>query len=210
MKKTFLSLMALIMCAGLVTAGDAKTYGEGVTLAKAVAIEALLANPEDYAGQKVRVDGVVTGVCKTRGCWMQVSDPDTGNSIKVKVEDGVIVFPYTAMGHEASAEGVFEILQPEPENQPAVATEAKPAAAGHDCPHAKAAAKAATGGCDKEKAAAKAAASGCDKDNAAAKTAASGCDKDKAAAAAAEGGCGSHESTPVQVQIRGTGAVITA
>ena len=70
-----------------------ETYGDGVTLTEAVAIDTLLANPDDYVGRKIRVDGVITGVCKKRGCWMQVTDPDSGNGVRIKVEDGVIVFP---------------------------------------------------------------------------------------------------------------------
>jgi hypothetical protein len=75
-----------------------------------VPIATLLGQPADYVGKTVRVDGVITGVCKKRGCWMQVTDPDTGEGVRIKVEDGVIVFPYTAMGHRTSAEGVFEAI----------------------------------------------------------------------------------------------------
>jgi hypothetical protein len=35
--------------------------------------------------------------------------------VRVKVEDGVIVFPYTAMGKRASAEGVFDAIVLTPE-----------------------------------------------------------------------------------------------
>ena len=95
--------------------GDAVKYGDGVTIDKAVSVETLLAAPDDYLGKTVRVDGVITGVCKKRGCWMQVTDPDTGNGVRIKVDDGVIVFPYTAMGKKASAEGVFEAITLTPE-----------------------------------------------------------------------------------------------
>ncbi len=95
--------------------GDAAEYGDGVTIDKAVAVETLLASPDDYVGKTIRVDGVITGVCKKRGCWMQVTDPDTGNGVRIKVDDGVIVFPYEAMGKKASAEGVFEAIALTPE-----------------------------------------------------------------------------------------------
>lgn len=95
--------------------GDAAEYGDGVTIEKAVDVETLLASPDDYIGKTVRVDGVITGVCKKRGCWMQVTNPDTGNGVRIKVDDGVIVFPYTAMGKKASAEGVFEAITLTPE-----------------------------------------------------------------------------------------------
>lgn len=106
---TFLATVPV--CAG----SDAAEYGDGVTLDEAVAVETLLAAPDDYLGKTVRVDGVITGVCKKRGCWMQVTDPETGTGVRIKVDDGVIVFPYEAMGKKASAEGVFEAITLTPE-----------------------------------------------------------------------------------------------
>lgn len=96
-------------------AGDATEYGNGVTLDHAVDVETLIGSPDDYLGKTVRVDGVITGVCKKRGCWMQVTNPDTGNGVRIKVDDGVIVFPYEAMGKKATAEGVFEAISLSPE-----------------------------------------------------------------------------------------------
>ena len=110
-----LSMAVFAMAAAPVMAGEAESYGDGVTLDEAVAIDVLLSNPNDYVGRKVRVDGVITAVCKKRGCWMQVTDPESGNGVRIKVEDGVIVFPYTSMGHEAQAEGIFEAIKLTPE-----------------------------------------------------------------------------------------------
>ena len=116
MRRTFVIGLGLSFFLVLpVAAGDAVSYGDGVTIAKAVPMEKLLGSPDEYLGKTVRVDGVITGVCKKRGCWMQVTDPETGNGVRIKVEDGVIVFPYTAMGKKASAEGVFDAITLTPE-----------------------------------------------------------------------------------------------
>jgi hypothetical protein len=80
-------------------------YGEGVTLATSVNVDELLANADKYAGQRVRIEGTVTDVCKMAGCWMQVQGTDGGKSIKFKVTDGVMVFPQSAIGKQAVAEG---------------------------------------------------------------------------------------------------------
>ncbi len=106
-RNLILVTFVILLVAGSALAGDSTKYGEGVTLEKAVSIEPLLASPAEYLGQEVRVDGTITGVCKKRGCWMQVTD-ENGNGVRVKVEDGVIVFPATSMGNTASAQGVFE------------------------------------------------------------------------------------------------------
>ena len=110
-----LSIAVIAITAVPAIAGDSESYGEGVSLDEPVAIDVLLANPNDYVGRRVRVDGVITAVCKKRGCWMQVTDPESGNGIRIKVEDGVIVFPYTSMGREAQAEGIFEAIKLTPE-----------------------------------------------------------------------------------------------
>lgn len=107
--------LAFLATVPVFAGGDAAEYGNGVTIEQAVAVETLLASPDDYLGKTIRVDGVITGVCKKRGCWMQVTDPDTGNGVRIKVDDGVIVFPYEAMGKKASAEGVFEAIALSPE-----------------------------------------------------------------------------------------------
>jgi hypothetical protein len=116
--KRICTAIALVMLSAIPTfAGDSdgEVYGEGVTLQETLSIAQLLAEPDQYTGKKVRVNGVITGVCRKRGCWMQVTNPETGEGIRVKVEDGVIVFPYSAMGQETSVEGVFEAIQLTPE-----------------------------------------------------------------------------------------------
>lgn len=137
MRRTFgITLALAFLATSTVIAGDAVEYGGGVTLDRAVAVEALLGTPDDYLGKKVRVDGVITGVCQKRGCWMQVTDPDTGQGVRIKVEDGVIVFPYTAMGKKTAAEGIFEAITLTPEQVKARAEQQAAEhkhAAGEDC-----------------------------------------------------------------------------
>ena len=125
MKRSLAMAFSVILTAASVLAGDAaeSTYGAGVTLEQPFTISQLLSSPDDFIGRKVRVDGVVSAVCAHRGCWMQVKDPKTENGIRIKVEDGVIVFPASAVGKSASAEGVFEAMTVGP---------APPAATSHE------------------------------------------------------------------------------
>ena len=94
--------------------GTGKTYGAGVKATRAVAVKALLDEPTSYVGKVVRVDGVVSAVCQSMGCWLEISDPDIGRGVRFKVKDGVIVFPRDAQGRRASAEGVFEEIATSP------------------------------------------------------------------------------------------------
>jgi hypothetical protein len=94
-------------------AGDAgKTYGEGLTGEETIAISELLSRGDEYLGQVVRVEGIITGVCKKRGCWMSIASEDEDfQEIRIKVDDGVIVFPMEAKGRLAVAEGVLEKVE---------------------------------------------------------------------------------------------------
>jgi hypothetical protein len=137
MKRLLILTCVMVLSSAMAGAGETtESYGEGVTLEQAVPIETLLENADDYVGKTVRVDGVITGVCKKRGCWMQVSNPETGQGVRIKVEDGVIVFPYTAMGLEASAEGVFEAIKLSPEQIEARRKAAHDHGEGDDCERA--------------------------------------------------------------------------
>ena len=48
-------------------------------------------------------------VCKERGCWIKVASDKEFESIRFKVDDGVIVFPLDAKGKTARAEGVVSV-----------------------------------------------------------------------------------------------------
>lgn len=91
---------------------QAETFGAGVDLEETTDIAAILAAPEDFDGKAVRVEGQVHEVCRMAGCWMEiVSDDGTGTPLKVKVDDGVIVFPVSTRGHQAIAQGTVEVKE---------------------------------------------------------------------------------------------------
>jgi hypothetical protein len=89
----------------------AQTFGAGVKLAQATSIDQILANPKDWNGKTVRVDGMITDVCPKRGCWMELAGDKPGQKLKFKVTDGEMVFPMDAKGQRASAEGVIAVKE---------------------------------------------------------------------------------------------------
>jgi hypothetical protein len=94
--------------------GDEAKLGKGVALEKATPIELLTTKPKDFVGKTVRVDGIAKAVCAEMGCWMAIAVEETdpaSPTVRVKVEDGVIVFPMSAKGKKVSAEGVFEVIR---------------------------------------------------------------------------------------------------
>lgn len=89
----------------------AKDYGAGVGSGKPEKVSAILENPASYVGKRVLVEGVIVDVCKARGCWMELSGDKPGQKLKIKVEDGVIVFPLEARGKKAVVAGTLEELK---------------------------------------------------------------------------------------------------
>ena len=110
-------LAAVLTVAGVTAqeaAREGKIYGDGVTLARSVPVAALLETPAAHVGKSVRVDGVVSKVCQSMGCWLEIADPALGRGIRFKARDGVIVFPKDASGRKVSAQGTFEEIATSP------------------------------------------------------------------------------------------------
>jgi hypothetical protein len=86
-------------------------YGEPLTLTTLTPVSVLAARPDDFVGETVMVEGVVTEVCERMGCWMMIAADDGDAAFQIKVDDGVIVFPQEAVGKRARAEGVVEKIE---------------------------------------------------------------------------------------------------
>jgi hypothetical protein len=83
-------------------------YGEQITMTDTTLISSILTDPDAYVGERVLVHGTVVEVCEKRGCWLELASDREYETLRVKVEDGVIVFPLSARGRHAVVEGVIE------------------------------------------------------------------------------------------------------
>ena len=90
---------------------SAKTFGQDVTLTEETAISAIIDNPANYVGKKIKVSGLVVDVCSTRGCWIYLAGDRDFEKIRIKVTDGEIVFPMEARGKVAVVEGIVESME---------------------------------------------------------------------------------------------------
>jgi hypothetical protein len=86
---------------------EGKVFGKGVSAPDTMLVSELLGNPEAYIGKTVRVKGTAVGVCAHRGCWVSIASDQEGETVRVKVKDGVIVFPPEITGDMVIAEGVW-------------------------------------------------------------------------------------------------------
>jgi hypothetical protein len=107
--RSLLPVVALLSAIGCSRAKvEGTVYGDRPTLKDTTLVSAILTAPETHLGQRVLVTGTVVQVCEARGCWLQLGSDRPSETLKVKVEDGVIVFPMTARGKKAVVEGVVE------------------------------------------------------------------------------------------------------
>lgn len=81
--------------------------GAPLTVKEAMPLASLMASPDPWVGKTVQVKGRVTEVCEMAGCWMNLTDNE-GHLLRIKVDDGVIVFPKSSVGKQAIAEGKLE------------------------------------------------------------------------------------------------------
>lgn len=82
--------------------------GKPLTLKDHLSVSRLVADPDPLVGKTVQVKGKITEVCQMMGCWMNLVEPGTTKSVRIKVNDGEIVFPKDSIGKMAIAEGTMK------------------------------------------------------------------------------------------------------
>lgn len=82
-------------------------YGKSFSFNNPFSVSDLFNNSIDQIDKKIIVKGQIIEVCPMRGCWVQIIDSDENNSIRIKVKDGEIVFPLSAIGANIVVEGIL-------------------------------------------------------------------------------------------------------
>lgn len=98
-------------CAPSPASMEGTPYGEPLTLDAVTPISLIADAPEVWLGQRVLVRGTVVEVCAMKGCWMDLASDGDFETIRVKVDDGVITFPLSARGKTALVEGTVEKIE---------------------------------------------------------------------------------------------------
>jgi hypothetical protein len=106
--------MPVVCCLLLVTVAllSAETrLGKPIQAKHSIAVADLMSDPARHAGKTVQVKGKITETCERMGCWMNLADESSGQRVRIKVNDGEIVFPKTAVGKVAVARGKLVKLE---------------------------------------------------------------------------------------------------
>ncbi|MFN8668097.1 MAG: DUF4920 domain-containing protein [Gemmatimonadaceae bacterium] len=108
-----LRVSALALAFSAITAATAfaqsKDYGKALTLRDVTPISSILKDPKAYEGKRVLVEGLIIEVCEERGCWIRIASDKAFESLRFKVDDGVMTFPQEARGRTVQAEGVVKV-----------------------------------------------------------------------------------------------------
>ena len=110
MRKVFFGLAIAATATVAFAAGGAIKLGRPLILTQPQPVREILANPDALVGKAVQVKGKVTEVCQMAGCWMALADLETAQVLRVKVNDGDLVFPKESVGRIAIAEGTLTKL----------------------------------------------------------------------------------------------------
>jgi hypothetical protein len=80
-----------------------KKFGQPVTEANSTTLTDLVKEPGKFSDQTVRTEGVVSAVCKSMGCWMEIAD--TSGQAHIKMAGHSFFVPREANGHRAVVQG---------------------------------------------------------------------------------------------------------
>ena len=102
-----------VLCLTVGLSAAQKRYGKPLALKETTKISDIYANPDKYKDKRVKVQGPIVDVCTERGCWIAIGSDQDFQSIRFKVDDGVIVFPVSIKGLTATVEAqASQIVQP--------------------------------------------------------------------------------------------------
>ncbi|WP_374074191.1 DUF4920 domain-containing protein [Bdellovibrio bacteriovorus] len=102
------SLIFVLVTVFAMGAFAGKKFGAGAKFSDAIPMSKIMKTPESYVGKEVTVSGVIVDVCAKRGCWMQLTTDYQSEKVRIKVNDGEMVFPLESRGKKAAAKGEFK------------------------------------------------------------------------------------------------------
>ncbi len=83
--------------------------GAPFTMTNRVTLDAVISDAKSYAGKTVRIDGVVSAVCRKKGCWMTLGGSDKSARARISFKDYAFFVPLDCAGAKTSIEGVVEL-----------------------------------------------------------------------------------------------------
>lgn len=86
-----------------VKALDKTKFGQPITETSTVPLPSIVKDPSQFASKTVRTEGMVSAVCQSMGCWMQIAD--TSGKAHIKMAGHSFFVPKESAGHRAVVQG---------------------------------------------------------------------------------------------------------
>jgi hypothetical protein len=80
-----------------------KKFGSEITEKSSTPLNDLMKEPAKFSAKTVRTEGVVSAVCQSSGCWMELKD--TAGQAHIKMSGHSFFIPKAANGHRAAVQG---------------------------------------------------------------------------------------------------------
>ncbi|MDH5671398.1 MAG: DUF4920 domain-containing protein [Myxococcales bacterium] len=76
-----------------------------------VSLASMLAEPDRFAGRKVRTRGVIGRVCQRQGCWMELRGEGAEEPVRAPLAGHSYFMPQRAIGREATVVGTVDVRE---------------------------------------------------------------------------------------------------
>lgn len=78
-------------------------FGTAITESSTTSLPTIVKDPSTFANKTVRTEGMVSAVCQSMGCWMQIAD--TSGKAHIKMAGHSFFVPRESSGHRAVVQG---------------------------------------------------------------------------------------------------------
>jgi hypothetical protein len=78
-------------------------FGQPITETSTVPLPSIVKDAAQFSNKTVRTEGMVSAVCQSMGCWMQIAD--TSGKAHIKMAGHSFFVPKAASGHRAVVQG---------------------------------------------------------------------------------------------------------
>ncbi len=108
-------LLALVLSLGPDEKGSSEpptpvlVRGEKLKGLPSVSLTKLLADPTEFDGKTVALEGKVRKACEKKGCWMELAGSEKGPGVRVTFKNYGFFVPTTSAGSTAKVEGVIKV-----------------------------------------------------------------------------------------------------
>ena len=110
-RKIFIFLSFILLSCNQNYNQSISLYGDDFNYDSIQSISSLIDNPNQFLDKQIVTEGKIVDVCPMKGCWIEIKDSDSGQIIRVKVQDDVIIFPEDSKEKKVIVNGVFTKIE---------------------------------------------------------------------------------------------------